>query len=625
MPIPTHLQFIDVSYKIKYVPRQKKSGTMSQILRMDCSMVGVQEERTIIEGITGMVSPGEVLAILGPSGSGKSTLLNIISGRLQSRHGGVVLANGKRLTRTEIKRIGFVAQDDVLYPHLTVRETLVFAAMLRLPRTMGKEEKVMAAEKVMVELGLEKCSETIVGNAYVRGVSGGERRRVSIGKEVLVDPSVMVLDEPTSGLDATAAQRVVEGLGREAKEKGRGVVMAVHQPASQAYQMFDLVMVMSAEGRCVYFGKGFEAMDYFGKLGFVPGFQLNPADFMLDLANGIAHGDNHGDPSSVKQTLVTSYNKTLAPKVKECINATLTRDAVQTETISSNNNKKEEEMQTKKKKKDYCNISWLSQFTILLHRSLKERRHESFSSLRIFQVLATAILAGLMWWHSNINNIQDRLGLLFFISIFLGVFASFNSVFTFPQDRPIFIKERSSGMYSLSSYFMARMVGDLPMELLLPTVFVLVVYWMAGLRPEFGAFMLTLALLLGYVLVAQGLGLALGAIIMDAKQASTMATVTMLAFLLTGGFYVQNLPAGMVWLKYASFTFYCFRLLIGVQYKQSEITRLGLGQGQGRKNDSSDIVGEIEEVGVIASVVALVVMFVGYRILAYVALRRIKI
>lgn len=163
------------------------------------------------------------------------------------------------------------------------------------------------------------------------------------------------------------------------------------------------------------------------------------------------------------------------------------------------------------------------------------------------------------------------------------------------------------------------------MELLLPTVFVLVVYWMAGLRPEFGAFMLTLALLLGYVLVAQGLGLALGAIIMDAKQASTMATVTMLAFLLTGGFYVQNLPAGMVWLKYASFTFYCFRLLIGVQYKQSEITRLGLGQGQGRKNDSSDIVGEVEEVGVIASVVALVVMFVGYRILAYVALRRIKI
>lgn len=280
------MQFIDLSYKIKYVPRQKKSGTMSQILRMDCSVVGVQEERTIIEGITGMVSPGEVLAILGPSGSGKSTLLNIISGRLQSRHGGAVLANGKRLTRAEIKRIGFVAQDDVLYPHLTVRETLVFAALLRLPRTMGKEEKVMAAEKVMVELGLEKCSETIVGNAYVRGVSGGERRRVSIGKEVLVDPSVMVLDEPTSGLDATAAQRVVKGLGREAKEKGRGVVMAVHQPASQAYQMFDLVMVMSAEGKCVYFGKGFEAMEYFEKLGFVPGFQLNPADFMLDLANG---------------------------------------------------------------------------------------------------------------------------------------------------------------------------------------------------------------------------------------------------------------------------------------------------------------------------------------------------
>ncbi|KAJ0976924.1 hypothetical protein J5N97_012398 [Dioscorea zingiberensis] len=607
------MQFVDISYRLKLAPRLK-SGLLKRMLSMNTTE-SPGDERTILEGVTGMVSAGEMLAILGPSGSGKSTLLNILAGRLQGRHSGVVLANGRRLTKAAIRRIGFVPQDDVLYPHLTVRETLVFSALLRLPRTMTRAEKVAAAERVIGELGLEKCADSIVGSAYVRGVSGGERRRVSIGKEVLVDPSVLILDEPTSGLDSTAAQRVVLALSASAREGGRTVVAAVHQPSSQAYQAFDSVLLLSAEGRCVYFGRGCEAMDYFAGAGFSPRFPVNPADFMLDLANGIAQGDNHGDPSNVKQSLVTSYNKLLAPKVKERINSALTKETVQTGMERGNEKEKQQ--------KDYCSISWFNQFTVLLHRGLKERRHESFNSLRIFQVMAAAFLAGFMWWHSNIHNVQDRLGLLFFISIFWGVFASFNSVFTFPQDRAIFIKERTSGMYSLSSYFMARMAGDLPMELILPTGFVLIIYWMAGLRPEVGAFMLTLAVLLGYVLVAQGLGLALGAAIMDAKQASTMVTVTMLAFLLTAGFYVQNVPAGMAWLKYTSFTFYCFRLLIGIQYKGTEMASyLGLEQ---HRNGGGEVAEEVDgQVSAIVSVSALLLMFVGYRILAYVALKRIK-
>lgn len=247
---------------------------------------------------------------------------------------------------------------------------------------------------------------------------------------------------------------------------------------------------------------------------------------------------------------------------------------------------------------------------MLLRRSLKERRHETFNSLRVFQVIAAACLAGSMWWHSSIHNVQDRLGLLFFISIFWGVFASFNAVFTFPQERAIFAKERASGMYSLSSYFVARTVGDLPMELILPTLFVLVIYWMASLRPELGAFALTLAVILSYVLVAQGLGLTIGAAIMDAKHASTVVTIIMLAFLLTGGFYVQKVPIGIRWLKYTSFTFYCYRLLIGAQYRGMEMNSYIPAEGQ---------------VGVMESVVALMIMFVGYRILAYAALPNHKI
>lgn len=245
------------------------------------------QERTILNGITGTAAPGRVLAVLGPSGSGKSTLLNALAGRLHQGHGltGAVLFNNRKITKQVLKRTGFVAQDDVLYPHLTVRETLVFCALLRLPSSVSREEKIAVADSVISELGLTKCEDTIIGNSFIRGVSGGERKRVSIAHEMLVDPSLLILDEPTSGLDATAAYRLVSALGGLAAAKGKTVMMSVHQPSSRVYQMFDDLLVLS-EGRCIYFGKGSEAMDYFSTVGFSPSFPMNPADFLLDLANG---------------------------------------------------------------------------------------------------------------------------------------------------------------------------------------------------------------------------------------------------------------------------------------------------------------------------------------------------
>ncbi|KAG0483048.1 hypothetical protein HPP92_011132 [Vanilla planifolia] len=608
------LQFVDITYRIKLLGT-KPSGLCSLTNQMLCRHSAEQQltERTILDGITGVVAPGELLAVLGPSGSGKSTLLRILACRLPPpRHGGSVFSNGRLLTRAAARRIGYVPQDDVLYPHLTVRETLTYCALLR---AVPRERVRAAVDAVMGELGLTRCAETAV-----RGVSGGERKRVAIGHEMMLGPSAVVVDEPTSGLDATAAGRMVATL-RGMARRGRTMVASVHQPASRVFQMFDSVMLLS-EGRCLYYGSGSDAADYFASVGFpLPGIFVNPADFMLDLANGVARLEYHGDPAEkavVRQSLVSSYNRVLAPKVKAMVNASIASSVATSEAVRIGSERCGE-----KEARYFTRISWLSQFSILLSRSLKERRHETFNSLRVFQVLAAACLAGSMWWHSSIHDVKDRLGLLFFVSIFWGVFASFNSVFTFPQERVIFLKERASGMYSLSSYFMARMAGDLPMELILPTVFVVVIYWMASLRPELGAFLLTLAVILGYVLVAQGLGLALGAAIMDAKQASTVVTVTMLAFLLTGGFYVQKVPICLTWLKYTSFTFYCYRLLIGIQYRGNEIS---FYLGTSGKNDvPSSMVEEIEtQASIMVSIVTLVIMLVGYRLLAYIALRRMK-
>ncbi|KAF8056790.1 hypothetical protein N665_1268s0002 [Sinapis alba] len=621
--LPITLKFVDVCYRVKL---HGDSSKIKKFLGLDHKPSDETRttERTILSGVTGMVTPGEFMAVLGPSGSGKSTLLNAVAGRL---HGpgltGKILVNDAKPTKQTLKRTGFVAQDDLLYPHLTVRETLVFVALLRLPRSLTRDDKIKVAESVISELGLEKCENTVVGNAFIRGISGGERKRVSIAHELLINPSLLVLDEPTSGLDATAALRLVQTLAGMAHGKGKTVVTSIHQPSSRVFQMFDTVLLLS-EGRCLFFGKGRDAMAYFDSVGFSPAFPMNPADFLLDLANGVCQidGVTEREKPNVKQTLAVAYETLLSPNVKTYMDATPSP---------------RENVRFVKTQKNVNGImsgftTWFNQLCILLHRLIKERRHESFDALRVFQVVAASLLAGLMWWHSDYRDVHDRLGLLFFISIFWGVLPSFNAVFTFPQERAIFTRERASGMYTLSSYFMAHVIGSLSMELVLPAAFLTLTYWMVGLRPGIVPFLLTLSVLLLYVLASQGLGLALGAAIMDAKRASTIVTVTMLAFVLTGGFYVNKVPSGMVWMKYVSTTFYCYRLLIAIQYGNGEEIlgmygcelkgTQGAATTDGCRFMEEEVVGDI---GLWTSVTVLFFMFVGYRMLAYLALRRIKL
>ena len=217
-----------------------------------------------------------------------------------------------------------------------------------------------------------------------------------------------------------------------------------------------------------------------------------------------------------------------------------------------------------------------------------------------------------------------QIGLLFFESGFWGFFPLFQAIFTFPQELRMLEKERSSGMYRLSSYFMSTVVADLPMELILPTVFVVITYWMAGLKSSFVNFVQTLVVLLLSVLVSQGLGLAIGATIMDQKSATILGSVIMLTFLLAGGFYVQHVPSFIAWIKYISISNYTYKLLIGSQYKPSETYPCNSKGG-------FCLVGEfpaIKQVGLSGqaiAVVALVIMLVGYRLMAYVALMRIGV
>ncbi|KAJ4839648.1 ABC transporter G member 14 [Turnera subulata] len=606
---PITLKFEEVVYKVKLGEKGLCwGGTWST------------REKTILNGITGMVCPGEILAMLGPSGSGKTTLLTALGGRLNGKLSGKITYNGQPFSGATKRRTGFVAQDDILYPHLTVAETLLFTALLRLPKTLSRDEKAEHVERVMMELGLTRCRNSMIGGPLFRGISGGEKKRVSIGQEMLINPSLLLLDEPTSGLDSTTAQRILTTIKRLASG-GRTVVTTIHQPSSRLYHMFDKVVLLS-EGRPIYYGPASSALEYFSTIGFSTSMTVNPADLLLDLANGIApdsknateHGENaEQEQKLLRETLISAYEKNISSKLKaELCNLD----------VSNYTNRKDSIPRTDKKSDQWC-TSWWYQFKVLFQRGLRERRYESFNRLRIFQVLSVATLGGLLWWQTPASHIADRIALLFFFSVFWGFYPLYNAVFTFPQERRMLIKERASGMYHLSSYFLARTFGDLPLELALPTAFVFIIYWMGGLKPDPATFILSLLAVLYSVLVSQSLGLAIGAILMDIKQATTLASVTTLVFLIAGGYYIQQIPPFIEWFKYLSYSYYCYKLLLGVQYNEDDYYECSKGtmcrvvdfpavKSMGLKNLWVDVF-------------IMALMLVGYRFVAYLALHRVQL
>nr|KYP56982.1 ABC transporter G family member 22 [Cajanus cajan] len=597
--LPIYLKFTDVTYKVVI-----KGLTTTK-------------EKDILKGITGSVNPGEVLALMGPSGSGKTSLLNLLGGRLiQSTTGGSITYNDQPYSKILKSRIGFVTQDDVLFPHLTVKETLTYAARLRLPNKLTKEEKEKRALDVIDELGLGRCQDTMIGGSYVRGISGGERKRVCIGNEIIINPSLLFLDEPTSGLDSTTALRIVQML-QDIAEAGKTVVTTIHQPSSRLFHKFDKLILLG-KGSLLYFGKASEAMDYFQFIGCTPLIAMNPAEFLLDLANGNVNDISvpselkdkvqmgnaeaetcNGKPSAsvVQEYLVEAYDSRVAEieKTKLMVPVPLDEE-VKSKVCSYKRN---------------WGASWFEQFSILFSRGFKERRHDYFSWLRITQVLSTAVILGLLWWQSDAKNqkdLQDQAGLLFFIAVFWGFFPVFTAIFTFPQERAMLTKERTTDMYRLSAYFMARTTSDLLLDLVLPVFFLLVVYFMASLRLSAGPFFLSILTVFLCIIAAQGLGLAIGATLMDLKRATTLASVTVMTFMLAGGFFVKKVPIFISWIRYISFNYHTYKLLLKVQYEHMTPTINGIRIDSG-----------------FTEVASLIAMVFGYRLLAYVSLRRMKL
>ncbi|ROV93387.1 hypothetical protein VMCG_08424 [Cytospora schulzeri] len=257
---PASLQFEDVSYNLNGKP--------------------------ILNSIRGVAHPGEVTAIMGASGAGKTTFLDILA-RKNKR--GIVLGdfyvNGEKVTDADFKAVvGFVDQEDTMLPTLTVHETILNSALLRLPRDMTRAAKLQRVTEVEKQLGIYHIKDSLIGSeeGSGRGISGGEKRRVGIACELVTSPSILFLDEPTSGLDAYNAFNVIECLVTLAKDFKRTVIFTIHQPRSNIVALFDRLILL-AQGRPVYSGPFAQCQDYFDHIGYPcpPGFNI--ADYLVDL------------------------------------------------------------------------------------------------------------------------------------------------------------------------------------------------------------------------------------------------------------------------------------------------------------------------------------------------------
>lgn len=223
-------------------------------LSFDVSFVAPSSGATLLHGVAGQVPPGAVLAIMGASGAGKSTLLNVLAGRLPAPSGSVRVNGAAPNPSTFSRILGYCAQDTPFLAYLTPRETLRYAARLRLPRDMSGADKRARVERVLRQLDLLGCADTRVGTAgEAGGISGGERRRLGLAAELLYDPRLLLADEITSGLDAASAKRIALILRTLAREGGRTVVLTLHQPRADLMPLFDQLLLL-AGGRVAYYG-----------------------------------------------------------------------------------------------------------------------------------------------------------------------------------------------------------------------------------------------------------------------------------------------------------------------------------------------------------------------------------
>lgn len=575
------LVFRDLEYTVPLAKKHQKAAGAT--------------EKKILDEVSGVFRPGRLTAVMGSSGAGKTTLLSVLAGNARAgKIEGDILVNGDIYTGSMLKDIsGFVFQDDVLLPTMTVKEAISMSALLRTPRTISRKERQARVDEIIEILHLEDAKDTIVGDPMKKGISGGERKRTAIGMEMVVNPGMLFLDEPTTGLDTFTAFAVILSLSRLAKI-GKTVVATIHQPSTEIFNLFDDLMILS-RGRVAYFGPAEDVVKYFANHGYQCPQYMNPADYLFmavlrefgtieedveeESADGdsLVDGDEHDAAAGTGQVAIASAGtvgkKSVHDQCDDRIEELLSSWLTSPEYSSL--------------KKEITNPSaegvssgvvrtmaspW-TQFVFLFRRaSLNFLRNKPLIIARLAQSIFLGLVLGLVFLDVNQYavpvQIRNKSGALFFIATNVFFAASTQILSIFGTEKPVFYREYQAGYYSVSAYYVSKTLVEIPGQIIGPFLLVIICYYMIGLNPAFSSYLMVATLGALGALCGNAYGTLIVALVSNLNIALTIAPVCILPLLVVSGVFIAQLPVFLIWLRYISPIYYAFSGMLQTEFSR---------------------------------------------------------
>ncbi|XVF53506.1 hypothetical protein PTKIN_Ptkin05aG0104600 [Pterospermum kingtungense] len=472
----------------------------------------------ILRDVSFTANPSQILAIVGPSGAGKSTLLDILAARTSPTNG-TLLLNSTPINSSSFRKLSaYVPQHDACLPLLTVAETFAFAARLLVPKTSDIDTVVSS---LLSELRLKHLSNTMLAH----GLSGGERRRVSIGLSLLHDPAVLLLDEPTSGLDSTSAFNVMQILKSIAASRHRTVVLSIHQPSFKILSIIDRVLLLS-KGNVVHHGTLRSLQDFLHSNGFTVPSQLNALEYAMEIINRL-----HESKPITPTSLPSSPKDSIIPKDNEAYDIRYRSSRLH----------------------EICSLynrSWK-----IIYRTRQLLLTNALEALIVGLVLGTIYI--------NIGydkeGMEKRFGLFAFTLTFL-LSSTTETLPIFLNERPILLRETSSGVYRLSSYLIANTLVFLPYLLVIALIYSTSVYFLVGLCASWQAFAYFVLVIWIIVLMANSFVLFLSSLAPNYIAGTSLVTILLGAFFLFSGYFISKDSLPKYWLFMHFFSMYKYAL-----------------------------------------------------------------
>ncbi|KAG2633048.1 ABC transporter G family member 1-like isoform X1 [Panicum virgatum] len=498
---------------------------------------------TILHGVSGSARPGEVLAIMGPSGCGKTTLLDTLAGRLDTnlRSKGDILINGRR-QKLAFGTSAYVTQENVLMATLTVREAIYYSAQIQLPDTMPVAEKLARAGDTIQEMGLTSALDTRIGGRQTKGISGGQRKRLSICLEILTRPWLLFLDEPTSGLDSAASYHVMSRITGLAAREGMTIVAVVHQPCSEVFELFHGLCLL-ASGQTIYFGPAANATEFFTSNGYPCPPMTNPSDYFLRTINRDFELENEETRTVSKPSAADEAIETLVSAYKS--------------SNTSENAKKEmhdiNEMGGVMLRRKQA--TFLTKVLVLTRRSFVNMyRDVGYYWLRLGIYISISLCLGTIYYNFGYgyDSIRSRSSML----MFTGGLLTWMAIGGFPsfvEEMKIFRRERLNGHYGVSAFVISNWLSATPYLVLIAVLPGAIAYYLSGLKRRVDHFMYFTLVLCSCTMLVEGLMMIVAAIVPDFLMGIiTGAGIQGIMLLNCGFFQLPSKLPNIVW-KYPMF------------------------------------------------------------------------